>query len=201
MYFGTIKKNDIANGPGVRVNLFVSGCTHHCEDCFNADTWDFSYGEEYTEAQTKEIMEALAPGYVAGITFLGGEPMEPANRGTVLEISRLIKEKYPEKTIWIYSGYLTEELLARAGIWGADRVPSASEVPRNRVLPDYSPASDAAGLAELLRLTDVIVDGEFLKEKKNLRLKFRGSENQRIIDLPATIAQEKIVLADYKDRD
>ncbi len=201
MYFGTIKKNDIANGPGVRVNLFVSGCTHHCEDCFNADTWDFSYGEEYTEAHTEEILKALAPDYVAGITFLGGEPMEPANRGTVLDISRKIKNLYPDKTIWIYSGYLTEELLARAGIWDADRVPSATEVPRNRVLPDYSPASDAEGLAELMRLTDVIVDGEFMKEKKNLRLKFRGSENQRIIDVPATIAQDKIVLADYKDRD
>ena len=143
MYFGTIKKNDIANGPGVRVNLFVSGCTHHCEDCFNADTWDFSYGEEYTEAQTAEILEALAPGYVAGMTFLGGEPMEPANRGTVLEISRKIKKLYPEKTIWIYSGYLTEELFARAGIWSEDRVPSAAEVPRNRVLPDYRPAADS----------------------------------------------------------
>lgn len=200
MYYGVIKKNDIANGPGVRVNLFVSGCTHKCEDCFNADTWAFDYGFEYTEKQTKEILDALAPEYVAGITFLGGEPMEPANRGTVLELSRQIKTLYPYKTIWIYSGYLVEELLARAGIWSADRVPTYDQVPRNRVLPDYNPAADHEALAELIRLTDVIVDGEFMKEKKNLRLKFRGSENQRIIDIPSTLKEGKIILANYKDR-
>ena len=200
MYFGTIKKNDIANGPGVRVNLFVSGCTHHCEECFNAETWYFKYGEEYTEAHTKEILDALLPDYVAGMTFLGGEPMEPENRGTVLDISRKIKQLYPDKTIWIYSGYLTEELFARAGIWSAECVPSAEDVPRNRILPDYSPAPDHEALAELINLTDVIVDGEFMKDKKNLRLKFRGSENQRIVDVKKTIAQGKIVLADFKDR-
>jgi len=200
MYFGTIKKNDIANGPGVRVNLFVSGCTHHCEDCFNAKTWNFRYGEEYTEEHTKEILDALSPDYVAGMTFLGGEPMEPENRGTVLDISRRIKSLYPDKTIWIYSGYLTEELLALAGIWSAERVPSAADVPRNRVLPDYSPAPDHEALSELINLTDVIVDGEFMKDKKNLRLKFRGSENQRIVDVKKTIARGKIVLADFKDR-
>ncbi len=200
MYYGVIKKNDIANGPGVRVNLFVSGCTHHCEDCFNADTWAFDYGYEYTEKQTGEILEALAPEYVSGITYLGGEPMEPANRGTVLELSRRIKQLYPYKTIWIYSGYLVEELFARAGIWTPDKVPSEKEVPRNRVLPDYGPAADAEALAELLRLTDVIVDGEFMKGKKNLRLKFRGSENQRIIDIPSTLKEGKIILANYKDR-
>ena len=200
MYYGVIKKNDIANGPGVRVNLFVSGCTHKCEECFNADTWDFHYGFEYTEKQTAEILEALKPDYIAGMTFLGGEPMEPANRGTVLDLSKQIKVLYPYKTIWIYSGYLAEELLARAGIWTADRVPTYEQVPRNRVLADYSPAADAEGLAELLKLTDVLVDGEFDKNKKNLRLKFRGSENQRIIDMKETIKQGQIVLADYKDR-
>lgn len=200
MYYGVIKKNDIANGPGVRINLFVSGCTHRCEECFNADTWDFNYGSEYTKKQTKEILDALAPDYIAGMTFLGGEPMEPANRGTVLEIAKQIKALYPYKTIWIYSGYLAEELLARAGLWSSDKVPSCEEVPRNRVLPDYSPANDAENLAELLKLTDVLVDGEYMKEKKNLRLKFRGSENQRIIDMKETIKQGNIVLADYKDR-
>ncbi|MCR4616964.1 MAG: anaerobic ribonucleoside-triphosphate reductase activating protein [Lachnospiraceae bacterium] len=200
MYYGVIKKNDIANGPGVRVNLFVSGCTHKCEECFNADTWDFKYGQEYTKKQTDEILEALKPEYVAGMTFLGGEPMECANRGVVLDLSRQIKSLYPYKTIWIYSGYLVEELMARAGIWTPDKVPTYDEVPRNRVLPDYEPAPDAASLAELLKLTDVIVDGEFMKEKKNLRLKFRGSENQRIIDMKETIKSGKIVLADYPDR-
>ncbi len=201
MYYGTIKKNDIANGPGVRVNLFVSGCTHRCAECFNADTWDFSYGREYTEKETKEILDALAPDYVAGMTFLGGEPMEPANRKTVLELSRAIKKLYPYKTIWIYTGYLTEELLARAGLWDPSRVPSGEEVPRNRILSDYGPASDHEELAELIKLTDVIVDGEYVKEKKNLRLKFRGSENQRIIDVPATLSQGRIVISEnYKDR-
>ncbi len=157
-------------------------------------------GLQGREKQTKEIQDALAPEYVAGITFLGGEPMEPANRGTVLELSRQIKTLYPYKTIWIYSGYLMEELLARAGIWTPDRVPTYDQVPRNRVLPDYNPAADHEALAELIRLTDVIVDGEFMKEKKNLRLKFRGSENQRIVDIPSSIRERKIVPADYKDR-
>ena len=201
MYYGTIKKNDIANGPGVRVNLFVSGCTHRCEECFNAETWNFTYGQEFTGKQADEILEALAPDYVAGMTFLGGEPMEPANRKTVLELSRVIKKLYPYKTIWIYTGYLTEELLARAGLWDASKVPSLREVPRNRILPDYSPAPDAEELAELIKLTDVFVDGEYVKEKKNLRLKFRGSENQRIVDIRKTLSQGEIVLAEnYKDR-
>ncbi len=201
MYFGTIKNYDIANGPGVRVNLFVSGCTHHCEGCFNADTWDFGYGEEFSEKHTRQILEALAPEYIAGMTFLGGEPMEPANRGIVYELSKQIKELYPYKTIWIYSGYLAEELLARAGLWSPDKVPSETECPRNRVLPDYGPASDADVLAGLLRLTDVLVDGEFMKEKKNLRLRFRGSENQRIIDMKKTLEKGVIVPADYPDRE
>ena len=200
MYFGVIKKNDIANGPGVRVNLFVSGCTHKCKDCFNAETWNFNYGKEFTGDEAQEILDALAPDYVAGMTFLGGEPMEPANRSTVLELSKQIKTLYPYKTIWIYSGYLAEELLARAGIWTSDRVPTYQQVPRNRVLPDYSPAADADDLAALLKLTDVLVDGEYVREKKNLRLKFRGSENQRIIDMKETISQGRIVLAGYKDR-
>jgi len=194
MYYGSLKKNDVANGPGVRVNLFVSGCTHCCKKCFNEATWNFQYGTLYTDSVTEEIIEAMKPSYVAGITFLGGEPMEPANRKEVLKIAEQIHQLYPYKTIWCYSGYLTEELLARAGIWTADRVPSVADVPRNKVVDCSEIASDAEDLKKLLSLIDVLVDGEYVDEKKNLMLKFRGSENQRLIDLKKTIAEDKIVL-------
>lgn len=201
MFYSAIKKNDVANGPGVRVNLFVSGCTHMCKDCFNETTWNFTNGKLFTSKELLEILDAMAPSYITGFTFLGGEPMEPENRKEVLAIARSLKEKYPDKTIWIYTGYLAEELLALAGLWDSSRVPSAEEVPRNRVLKDYSPAEDAKELAELLRLTDILVDGEFVAEKKNLRLKFRGSENQRIIHLPTTIDSGDIIRAPITDRD
>lgn len=194
MYYGSLKKNDVANGPGVRVNLFVSGCTHHCKNCFNEETWNFQFGDLYTDAITDEILEAMAPTYVAGITFLGGEPMEIANRKEVLKIAERIHQLYPYKTIWCYSGYLTEELLASAGMWSADRVPSLQDVPRNKNIDCSSPVADAEDLSKLLSLIDVLVDGEFVDEKRNLMLKFRGSENQRLVDLKRTIAEEKIVL-------
>jgi len=194
MYYGSLKLNDVANGPGVRVNLFVSGCTHGCKNCFNEDTWNFMYGEPFTDKQFDEIINAMAPSYVAGITFLGGEPFEISNRGEILPIAEKVNELYPNKTIWCYSGYLAEELLASAGIWSPDRVPSTDEVPRNRVLECSSPAADADALARLLRLTDVLVDGEYIDNKRNLMLRFRGSENQRLIDLKKTIAEGKIVL-------
>ena len=194
MYYGSLKKNDVANGPGVRVNLFVSGCTHCCKNCFNEETWKFNYGELYTDAITDEIIESLKPSYVAGITFLGGEPMEPANRKEILKLAEQIHQLYPYKTIWCYTGYLTEELLASAGIWNSDRVPSVEKLPRNRAIDCTSPASDSEDLARLLNLIDVLVDGEFVDEKRNLMLKFRGSENQRLVNLKKTIAEDTIVL-------
>lgn len=169
MNYAAIKKTDVANGPGVRVSLFVSGCTHGCRGCFNRETWDFNYGEPYTQETEKELLEALKPSYIRGFSVLGGEPLEEANRFTVLELLKKVRECYPQKDIWCYTGYDYEkDLLA----WIAGG--------RNEV-------------AQLLSLIDVLVDGEFVEEKKNLRLAFRGSENQRLIDVPASLEQGRVI--------
>lgn len=170
MYYGALKKTDIANGPGVRVSLFVSGCTHHCRDCFNPETWNFQYGQEYTDRVLAEILEALEPEYIRGITVLGGEPFEPENQRELLALYRAIRETYPNKTIWVYSGYLMDQQLqqeSRARIEITD---------------------------EILSMIDVLVDGEFVAEQKNISLKFRGSENQRIIDVVQSLAKGRIVV-------
>ena len=170
MYYGALKKTDIANGPGVRVSLFVSGCTHHCKDCFNPETWNFTYGEEYTDKVMTEMLEALEPHYIQGITVLGGEPFEPSNQRELLPLYHAIRSRYPEKTIWVYSGYTLEQDLlqeSRARIEITD---------------------------EILALIDVLVDGEFVLEQKNISLKFRGSENQRIINLPESLASGETIL-------
>ena len=170
MNFATIKKRDIADGPGVRVSLFVSGCTHHCEGCFNEIAWDFDYGAPFTKAVEDELLEALAPDYIQGLTLLGGEPFEPENQRALLPFLRRFKAAHPGKTIWCYSGYtLDKELLA----------PSRARCE----------VTD-----EMLSLIDVLVDGEFVEEKRNISLKFRGSENQRLIDLRATRREGQIVL-------
>lgn len=170
MNYATIKKTDVANGPGVRVSLFVSGCTHACKGCFNREAWDFCYGNPYTEETEKEILEALKPSYIRGFSILGGEPLEPQNRGQVLQTVRKVRALYPEKDIWCYTGYTYETDLCR---WIAE----GDETVR-----------------ELLGFLTVLVDGEFVEEKKNLRLAFRGSENQRLIDVQATIRSGEIVL-------
>ena len=169
MNYASIKKTDVANGPGVRVSLFVSGCTHHCKGCFNSETWDFHYGEPYTEEVEKEILAALSPDFIQGLTVLGGEPMEDANRPAVLELLRKVRETYPKKDIWCYTGYEYEKDLQR---WISE---------------------GKQDVEEILKCLDVLVDGEFVEEKKNLSLKFRGSENQRLIDIPATLAQGKVM--------
>lgn len=162
MNYAAIKKTDVANGPGVRVSLFVSGCTHACKGCFNSEAWDFAYGRAFSEETQREIMQALDHDYIKGFSVLGGEPMEPQNRGTVLEILQKIKAAYPGKSIWCYTGYDYEKDLMR-WIAEGDRT-----------------------VAELLELIDVLVDGEFVEEEKDLRLAFRGSGNQRLIDMKAT---------------
>lgn len=170
MNYAEIKNCDIANGPGVRVSLFVSGCTHHCPGCFNAEAWDFDYGQPFTQQTIDQILELLKPGYIRGLTLLGGEPFEPENQGAVVELLRQIKEKYPEKSIWAFSGYLFDRdiLSGRLGPWEITR--------------------------EFLSYLDVLVDGPFVEAKKNLALRFRGSENQRLIDVPASLAANSIVL-------
>ena len=161
MNYADIKKVDVANGPGVRVSLFVSGCTHHCKECFNPETWDFSYGVPFGEAEVEKILSFLAPDHIRGLSLLGGEPFEPDNQKAVLELVERVRKELPGKTVWCYSGYLFEELAAGK-------------------VGDHS--------RSLLEGLDVLVDGPFVQAKKDLGLRFRGSNNQRIIDVPASLA-------------
>lgn len=170
MNVATIKRRDIANGIGVRVSLFVSGCTHHCKGCFNSEAWDFSYGTPYTEETEGEILELLAPDYISGLSLLGGEPFEPENQRTLVTLLRKVKARYPEKTVWCYTGYVLEKELL-------------SESRARCEVTD-----------EMLSMIDVLVDGRFVEELRNLRLLFRGSENQRLIDLNKTRATGETVL-------
>ena len=159
MHYGNIKECDIADGPGVRVSLFVSGCRHHCKGCFNPETWDFEYGELYTEETQEKILKLLAPGYIKGFTLLGGEPFEPENQRELVKLLKRIKEEYPGKDVWCYSGYLYDADLAEGG-------------------SVYTEVTE-----EMLSYIDVLVDGEFVEELKDVSLSFRGSSNQRIIEL------------------
>ena len=167
MNYATIKNCDIANGPGVRVSLFVSGCTHRCPGCFNEVAWDFDYGEPFTQDTVDYILSLLKPDYVQGLTLLGGEPFEPQNQGPVVELLRQVKQAYPGKSIWAFSGYQFEKdiLSGRLG-----------------------------DTSEYLGYLDVLVDGPFVEAKKNLSLRFRGSENQRLIDVPASLETGGTVL-------
>lgn len=181
MNYAVIKKTDVANGPGVRVSLFVSGCTHGCKGCFNSEAWDFGYGRPFTEETERQILEALEPEYIRGFSVLGGEPMEPSNRETVLELLEKVHECFPEKTIWCYTGYDYEKDLLR---WEAEEQAQKGACGGEGVI------------SGLLRLIDVLVDGEFVEERKNLRLAFRGSENQRLIDVKESRRQGKTVCLD-----
>lgn len=159
MNYGNIKKYDVADGPGVRVSLFVSGCRHHCKGCFNPETWNFDFGQPFTKETEEEIIEALSPDYIEGFTVLGGEPFEPENQAVVMPLLKRIKETFPKKTIWCYSGYLYD----------------VDMIPGGKIYTEYT--------EEMLSYIDVLVDGEFVEELKNLMLQFRGSSNQRIIHL------------------
>ena len=170
MNYCNIKNCDIANGTGVRVSLFVSGCRNHCSGCFQKETWDFSFGEEFTEETEKVILEMLAPSYINGLTILGGEPFEEENQRALLTFVKRVREIYPEKDIWIYSGYTFEQMLT-------DGMRPRCEV-----------------TSKLLSLIDVLVDGRFEEDKKNISLKFRGSENQRIIDVQKSAKEGRIIL-------
>ena len=160
---------DIANGPGVRVSLFVSGCTHRCPGCFNEVAWDFAFGEPFTEQTIELILNMMAPAHIKGLTLLGGEPFEPQNQPAIVELLRQVKARYPEKSIWAFSGYLFDKdiLAGRLGQWEITE--------------------------EFLSYLDVLVDGPFIQAQKNLSLRFRGSENQRLIDVPASLKEGKIV--------
>lgn len=170
MNYATIKNCDIANGPGVRVSLFVSGCTHHCKGCFNQEAWDFDYGQPFTQETIEMILDMLAPAYVKGLTLLGGEPFEPQNQPAIVNLLRQVKAKYPEKSIWSFSGYLFDR----------------------DILPGKLGDPEITG--EFLSYLDVLVDGPFMEAKKNLSLRFRGSENQRLINVPASLEQGSVIL-------
>ncbi len=159
MYYGSIKNYDIADGPGVRVSLFVSGCRHHCKGCFNAETWDFEYGRPYTKETEDAVIRMLGEEYIKGLTVLGGEPFEPENQPEVAGLLKRAKEVYPDKDIWCYTGYLYDVDLQKGG----------------RVYTDVT--------EEMLSHIDVLVDGEFVEEQKDITLLFRGSRNQRLIIL------------------
>ena len=162
MYYGEIKNCDIANGEGVRVSLFVSGCTNRCKNCFQPQTWDFCYGEPFDKNTENRLLSLLAPEYINGLTVLGGEPFEPQNQRALLPFIRKVKRIYPNKNIWAYSGFTYEELLTK----GSHPNCEATE--------------------ELLSFIDVLVDGRFIDELKDISLRFRGSRNQRVIDLVST---------------
>lgn len=171
MNYGNIKDKDIANGEGIRVSLFVSGCTHHCKNCFNPETWDFNYGNPFTTEVEDKILKMLEPAYIKGITLLGGEPMEPNNQRALLPFVKRIKEKFGDtKTIWSFTGFIYDKDLIAGG-------------------RAHTEATD-----ELMQNLDVLVDGPFVEALKNLSLKFRGSSNQRIIDMPATLEKGEVVL-------
>ncbi len=162
MYYGEIKNCDIANGEGVRVTLFVSGCTNHCKNCFQPQTWDFAYGQPFTAETEQHLLDLLSPSYINGLTLLGGEPFEPANQRVLLPFLRRVRAQYPEKNIWAFSGFTYEELTTDGSYC------------RCEVTDD------------MLSLLDVLVDGRFVEELKDISLRFRGSSNQRLIDLNAS---------------
>ena len=176
MHYGNIKFNDIANGEGVRTSLFVSGCTHHCKGCFNPETWDFNYGNEFTQEVEDKIIDSLKPSHISGLTLLGGEPMEPANQKVLLEFIKRVKLIYPQKTVWCYTGYLFDKELLK---------PSRAYCPWTR---------------ELLSYIDVLIDGEFKYELKDITLRFKGSSNQRVIDVKESLKQNQVVLSIYNNK-
>ena len=176
MHYGEIKNCDIANGEGVRVTLFVSGCTNRCPGCFQPQTWDFQYGRPFTEQTQQELLKLLSPGYINGLTLLGGEPFEPANQRELLPFLRRVRSTYPAKNIWAFTGFTYEQLLHDGAY------------PRCE-------ATDA-----MLSLLDVLVDGRFVQALKDISLRFRGSSNQRLIDLNATRSTGVLTLLPDRDR-
>ena len=174
MNYGEIKTCDIANGEGVRVSLFVSGCTHHCKNCFNDVAWDFGYGKPFTEETEEMLLKALEPDFVDGLSLLGGEPFEPENQRDLLPLLQEVRRRYPDKSIWCFTGFRLEDELLREGAH-----------PRCQVTD------------RLLSCIDVLVDGRFVAAEKDISLQFRGSRNQRVLDLPKTLAAGQPVIWEH----
>lgn len=175
MNYSTIKTHDTANGHGIRVSLFVSGCLHHCKGCFNPETWDFCYGKKYTEEVEESVLKACEHEYIKGLSVLGGEPFEKANQKDVCHTICKFKEKFPDKDVWCYSGWLFD----------------VDMKPGGKVYTEWTD--------KILQNIDYLVDGEFIEDLKNLRLKFRGSSNQRVIDVKKSLKTGKTVVVDDAD--
>ncbi len=173
MNYGTIKNCDIANGIGVRVSLFVSGCRHHCKGCFQPETWSFDYGTPFTDETADTIMGLLSPDYIDGLSLLGGEPFEPENQRVLVRLLQRVRRELPEKNVWCYTGYLFDSELQPGG-------KACCEV-----------------TDEMLSMIDILVDGEFIQEQRDISLRFRGSANQRIIDVQASLQQHNLILSPY----
>lgn len=172
MNYADIKRIDVANGPGIRVSLFVSGCNHHCKGCFNEVTWDFNYGNPFTEDTIKEIIGYLSPSYIKGLTILGGEPLEPSNQAGILPLLREVRKAYPNKSIWCFTGFdFEKDVLGKM----YDSIPETKEI---------------------LSLIDVLVDGKFEEDKKNLNLRFKGSSNQKTILVKESLESNTTILWD-----
>ena len=174
MNYALIRENDIANGPGVRTSLFVSGCRHHCKGCFNPETWNFNYGQPFTQQEIDAIIKATEPSFIDGLTLLGGEPLEPENQSAIIELLKQFKTKLPNKSIWCYTGFSFE----------------------NDILEKFNTKSE--NIAELLPLLDVLVDGKFVEELKSSALLFRGSSNQNIIDVKKSLEENRMIILSGK---
>ena len=170
MNYALIRENDIANGPGVRTSLFVSGCRHHCKGCFNPETWNFNYGNPFTQKEIDDIIKASEPSFINGLTLLGGEPLEPENQMALIELLRQFKNTLPNKNIWCYTGFSFE----------------------NDIIPKIQ--NNSENISELLKFVDVLVDGKFVEELKSSSLLFRGSSNQNIIDVQKSLLYGKMIL-------
>lgn len=170
MNYAEIKYNDVANGPGVRTSIFVSGCNHHCKGCFNEIAWDFNYGNEFTQKQIDEIVDSLRPEYIAGLTLLGGEPFEYSNQIGLIPLLRAVKAAYPQKNTWCFTGFLFDRDIL------------------NIMCPKWPETR------EMISYIDVLVDGKFIEELKDLNLKFKGSSNQRTIDVAKSLESSRVVI-------
>ena len=179
MKYAKIKKCDVANGPGVRVSLFVSGCNHHCKNCFNREAWDFNYGNDFTEKEENQIIEDLKPEHISGLSLLGGEPFERQNQEGLAPLVKKIKQTYPNKKIWCYTGFTFDK----------------------QILGEMIEKENRETTKDLLANIDYIVDGKFVEELKDPKLRFRGSSNQRIIDVKKSLEQKEVVLWDGLNKD
>lgn len=179
MKYAKIKKCDVANGPGVRVSLFVSGCNHHCKNCFNKEAWDFGYGQDFTENEQNKIIEDLKPEYITGLSLLGGEPFEKVNQEGLVPLIKKVKQTYPDKQIWCYTGFTFDK----------------------QILGEMIEKENRESTREMLNNIDYIVDGRFVEELKDPKLRFRGSSNQRIIDVKKSLEQNQVIIWDELEKD